>query len=136
MTDQVPALEAQKEEAPTVEGVERTRERRAYVPRSDIYETGDAIVIVSDVPGVDESTLDIVLEKNVLTISGYADVAAPEELSLVYAEYESGDYERRFSLSDQFDQERIEATVKDGVLRVTLPKASPAKARRISVNPG
>jgi HSP20 family molecular chaperone IbpA len=88
------------------------------------------------VPGVDESTLDITLEKSVLTISGYADVPEQGDLSLLYAEYESGDYERRFSLSDQIDQDGIEASVKDGVLTLTLPKAKTAVARKISVNAG
>ena len=136
MSEQAPALETQKEEAPSGEGAERTRQRRAYVPRSDIYESPDAMVIVSDMPGVDENTLDIMLEKNVLTISGYANVPSPEGLALAYAEYESGDYERRFVLSDQVDQENIAASVKDGVLTVTLPKSKTAVARKITVDAG
>jgi HSP20 family protein len=136
MSDQVPGLAAEKEEAPREEGVERTRQRRAFVPRSDIYETADAIVIVSDMPGVDESTLDLLLEKNVLTISGYTSMTSEGALSLAYAEYEAGDYERRFVLSDQIDQEGINASVKDGVLTVRLPKAKTAIARKIAVNAG
>lgn len=136
MTDQAPALETQKEEVPSVEGAERTRERRVFVPRSDIYETADALVILADVPGVDESTLDILLEKNVLTITGYGAMPPSVDLALAYAEYESGDYERRFALSDQIDQDGIEASVKDGVLKIFLPKAKSAIARKISVSAG
>jgi HSP20 family protein len=136
MSEQVPTLETEKEEAQLLEGAERLRERRVFVPRSDIYETADALVIKCDIPGVDESALDITLEKNVLTISGYADVPEQGDLTLAYAEYESGDYERRFSLSDQIDQDGIEAKVKDGVLTMTLPKAKTAVARKIAVNAG
>jgi HSP20 family protein len=52
---------------------------------------------------------------------------------MAYAEYDVGDFQRSFSLTDQIDQENIEATVKDGVLRLRLPKAPQAKARKIAV---
>ncbi|MBN1993280.1 MAG: Hsp20/alpha crystallin family protein [Anaerolineae bacterium] len=126
-------LEAEKQEVATVEGIERTRARRAYVPHVDIYETDDAIVLLTDMPGVDEKSLDITLEKNVLTINGYVDTEAPDNYSLAYAEYETGDYQRSFTLSEEIDREKIEATVKDGVLRLHLPKAGPAKTRKITV---
>jgi HSP20 family protein len=126
-------LEAEKQEVETVDGTERTRARRAYVPRVDIYETDDAIILLTDMPGVDENSVDIMLEKNVLTINGYVHVDDPDNYSLSYAEYESGDYERSFNLSNEIDREKIEATVKNGVLRLLLPKAAPAKTRKITV---
>jgi HSP20 family protein len=112
---------------------ERTRECKCFIPRVDIYETNDDIFLVADMPGVDEKSVDITLEKNTLTINGYIDPEQPDNYSLAYAEYEVGDYQRSFSLSDQIDQDKIEATVKDGVLRLRLPKAGPAKARKIAV---
>ncbi len=133
MTNEVPTLEAQKEEAPVLEGAERTRERRAYVPRSDIYETEDAIFVLADMPGVDEDSVEITLAKNVLTITAYAESSDLGDYEPVYAEYESGDYTRRFSLSDQIDQAKIEASLRDGVLKLMLPKAEPARARTIKV---
>ena len=133
MTETTPTLEIEKEEAPTAEGIERTRERRQYVPRADIYETDDDIIVVADMPGIDESTIDVTVEKNVLSISGYPEIERPDGYSLAYEEYKTGDYVRSFTLSDQIDQEHIEATVKNGVLRLTLPKAAPAKAKRIEV---
>jgi HSP20 family molecular chaperone IbpA len=126
-------MEAEKQEVETVDGAERTRARRAYVPRVDIYETDEAIVLLTDMPGVEENSIDITLEKNVLTINGYVEVDTPDNYSLAYAEYESGDYERSFNLSDEIDREKIEATVKNGVLRLHLPKAGPAKTRKITV---
>lgn len=125
--------DTQKQEVTTMSDAERTRSRKAYVPRADIYETADDIVVVADMPGVDENSLDLTLEKNVLTINGYVEPVEPENYGLAYAEYEVGDYQRSFTLSNQIDQEKIEASVKNGVLRLRLPKAGPAKARKITV---
>ena len=94
------------------------------------------MVVVADMPGVEESSVDITLEKNVLTINGYVEPEDPENYALTYAEYKVGDYRRRFTLSNQIDQENIKATVKNGVLRLWLPKADVAKARKITVKAG
>ena len=83
---------------------ERTRDRLAFVPRADIYETDDEIVVVADMPGIDENTVDITLENNVLTINGYVEPVEPDGYSLAYAEYRVGYYQRAFSLSDQVDR--------------------------------
>lgn len=123
----------EKQEVEIAEGAERTRPTKAFVPRADIYETDDSLVIVADMPGVDESSIDITLEKNVLHLKGAVDFEQPENFGLAYAEYEIGDYERSFTLSDEIDRDNIEATINDGVLRVFLPKAGPAKTRKISV---
>jgi HSP20 family protein len=112
---------------------ERTRDRPAFVPRADIYETDEAIHLVADMPGVSQESLDITLEKGVLTLNGTVELETPEGYSLVYAEYRVGDYVRSFSLSDEIDQETIEATLKDGVLRLTLPKITEARTRKIAV---
>jgi HSP20 family molecular chaperone IbpA len=126
--------EVEKEEI-TPNGAERTHARKAYVPRADIFEIPEAIVVVADMPGVDENSVDITLEKNVLSLTGFVEPVQPESYSLAYAEYEVGDYFRRFSLSDEVDQDNIQATVKNGVLRLYLPKAGPAQARKIAVKP-
>ena len=117
-------------------GAERTRDRLAFVPRADIYETSNGVTIVADMPGVDETSIDITLENNVLTISGYVEPAEPEDLGLAYAEYQVGDYERAFSLSNQIDQDGIDALVKDGVLRLHLPKITEARRRQIAIRAG
>ena len=136
MADQQQDLHVQEtEKQEVIEGdAERTRARKAFVPRVDIFEDNDAITIVADVPGVDAEALDISLEKEVLTINGYVEPVEPEDYSLAYAEYEEGDFVRRFTLSNKIDQEKIEASVKDGVLRLVLPKIGPAKARKIAVS--
>ena len=117
-------------------GAERTRDCPCFVPRADIYETGDEIVVVADMPGVSKDSLDITLENNVLTINGYVEPEQPEGLMLAYSEYRVGDYQRSFTLSDQIDREKIEAVLKDGVLRLTLPKITEVKKRAIAVKAG
>jgi HSP20 family protein len=130
------SVELQVQEKEEVEtGAERTRDRPAFVPRADIYETNEAIYLVADMPGADEHSVDITLEKGVLTINGYVEPAAPEGYTLAYAEYQVGDYQRSFSLSDRIDQEAIEAELKNGVLRLRLPKVSPI-TRKIAVKAG
>jgi HSP20 family protein len=130
------SMQVEKEEVTLTEDTERTRDISCFVPRADIYELEDQIVIVADVPGASEESIDIALEKNVLTINAYVDQDAPEGYSLRLAEYEAGDYQRSFRLSNEIDREKIEATVKDGVLRLYLPKASDARLRKISVKAG
>ena len=124
--------DAEKQEINEIEA-ERTRDRKAFIPRADIYEDGDNIFIVADVPGVDENSVEITLEKSVLSIDGYVEHQAPEGYALAYAEYETGDYQRSFKLSNQVDLNKIEATVKDGVLRLLLPKVGPAQTKKIAV---
>jgi len=129
------ALEIQETEKRQVaeSGAERTRDRVAFVPRVDIYEDQEAITVVADMPGVDADSVDVTLDNNVLTINGYVEPTLPEGHSLVYSEYRVGDYQRAFTLSDQIDRDGIEATVRDGVLRVHLPKTSEAKTRKIPI---
>ena len=127
------ALEVQKEEMLPVEGTERTRETRCFVPRADIYEIDDNIFVTVDLPGVDENAVDITLEKNVLTINGYVEENSPEDFSLAFAEYQVGDFERSFRISNEIDREKINATIKNGVLTLELPKAEAAKSRKIKV---
>ncbi|MEW5868121.1 MAG: Hsp20/alpha crystallin family protein [Chloroflexota bacterium] len=131
--DKNQTMEVQKEEVTTPEGTERTRECACFVPRADVYEVDDQIVIVADVPGANENSVDITLEKNILTINAYVEVDEKPGYALTYAEYEVGDYQRSFKLSDEIDSERIEATIREGVLRVYLPKSTEARTRKINV---
>lgn len=127
--------DTEKQEVAT-SGAERTRERLAFVPRADIYETDESITVLVDMPGVDETSVDITLENNVLSINGYVEPMQPEGHSLTYAEYRVGDFERAFTLSDEIDRDGIEAEVKDGVLRLHLPKNTEARIRKIAIKAG
>jgi HSP20 family protein len=132
--EELQVQETQKQEL-LESGAERTRARLAFVPRTDIYETSENIFLVSDMPGVGEDSVDITLEKNVLTINGYVEDEQLEGYSQTYTEYRVGDYQRSFTLSNAIDQDSIEATVRDGVLRLTLPKLVPT-TKKIAVKAG
>lgn len=136
MDNQNQALEAEKQEITNMDETERTRDRQCFIPRADIYETDDHIILLADIPGADENSTDITLEKNVLTINANVDWNMPEDYGLNYGEYGIGDYQRSFTLSDEIDRENIEATIANGVLRLQLPKAGPAKTKKISVRSG
>jgi HSP20 family molecular chaperone IbpA len=114
-------------------GVETTRGARVYRPATDICETENGVVIAVDMPGAGPDDVDIELEKRVLTIRGRGRQARPEGYRAIYSEYGEGDYERVFSLSEEIDESGIKAAVRDGVLMLELPKAEPAKPKRIQV---
>jgi HSP20 family molecular chaperone IbpA len=122
-----------KQEAQHPLETERTRVRKVYAPRVDIYETKDNIVLIADMPGIDEKSVDITLEKNVLTIAGDVGQANNKGYTLSYAEYETGDYQRAFTISDEVDRDNIYAEVKNGVLKITLHKAEKAKVKKIAI---
>ncbi len=106
---------------------------KVYVPQVDILESENQILLLADLPGVDQEGLDVTLEKNVLTIRGTVKPHAPDGYQLAYAEYEVGNFERAFTVSNDIDRQGIEAVVKDGVLRLTLPKAKHAVLQKIPV---
>jgi HSP20 family protein len=116
----------------TESSAERTRDVPAFVPRVDIFENNDEIVLIADMPGVAADAVDITLEQDRLTIHGYVEAVRPENHTLTYAEYRIGDYERSFTLSNKIDRDQIEATMKDGVLRLQLPKVGPT-TKKIAV---
>ena len=106
--------------------------RRAYVPGVDVVDNAGETVVFADMPGVDETSISITLENNVLSIKGTPEEVEYPGKSLVYREFGVGDYERSFSLTDTVDRNAISASIKDGVLRIVLPKLN-HKARTIEV---
>jgi HSP20 family molecular chaperone IbpA len=124
---------AERVRAAAPQGTERTRELPVYVPRVDIIETEDALEILADMPGVTRDGVEVTLEQRVLRLRGRAELPLPEGVAPLYLEYEAGDYERAFTLSEAVDPAGIEARVRNGVVRLRLPKAGPAKLQRIEV---
>ncbi len=103
-------------------------------PAVDIKEEADRFLITADLPGVDPKNIEITMENGVLTIKGERTSAATEEKEgYKRVERVSGTFYRRFSLPDSADAERIQATGKDGVLTVSLPKHEKVQPRRIEV---
>jgi len=114
------------------ESGEPTRSGIAYSPAVDIYETDAGLTVLADLPGVDKDHLEVDVREGVLSIEGR--VAEPEaRLRPVYSEYGIGGYSRRFSLGNDIDASKIEAELKDGVLKLTLPKADRLKPRKVEV---
>jgi len=134
MSEKGTSLKKREEQSPA--DTERTRERRTYVPATDIHEREDALVLLVDMPGVDEKNVDIELEGGTLTISGRAEPDTVEGFRRALAEYELGDYQRNFQLSDEVNRDGIEASVRDGVLTLVLPKSEKTKPRQIEVKRG
>jgi HSP20 family protein len=112
---------------------QRQPPRPVFLPPADIYETKDNIVVLTEMPGVPPGGVDITLERRVLTIRGRSAASDHPGYQRVYNEYADGDYERVFTLSENIDRDRIEATLKDGVLHLVLPKAEAARARKIEL---
>lgn len=115
------------------EAPETTTGARLYRPLTDIVEREDRVTLMLEMPGVAPEDVDVTLESRVLTIRGKVRPTQPEKLQLAYAEYGEGDYERAFTLSDDFDPDKIDALVVNGVLTVTLPRAAEAKPKKIAV---
>lgn len=111
---------------------EHTRNKPVFVPAVDIYETEADLTLVADMPGVGIDDVSIDLEKDQLTIRGTVAENATDRAMLL-REYGVGDYYRQFNLSSAIDRAKIEATMKDGVLKVVLPKVEAVKPRKIEI---
>jgi HSP20 family protein len=113
---------------------EKTVPGRYFVPYTDIYETGDALTMVMEMPGVEKSSLDVALENGLLRVDGRIDFSKYEGMEPVYTEYNVGHYTRSFTLPSKIDQEKINAQLENGVLTLTLPKAREALPRQIAIS--
>ena len=115
---------------------ERTKDSSRYVPMVDIYEAGENLYLMADMPGTDKSGVNITLEKDILTIEAGIDESIYGQRKPTYSEYGIGDYYRQFTLSDEIDREKIEASMMNGILKVVLPKAEPHKTKKIAIQAG
>ncbi len=118
---------------PTTTSTHREEAKRAAAtvsPRVDIYETDKAYVLLADMPGVAPDGLDVVAERDELIIRGRVDrpAAAPD-----YQEFELANYHRAFTLTEDLDPAGITAALRDGVLRVEIPKSPRVQPKKIPV---
>ena len=104
-----------------------------YVPRVDVRENAEAFVVVADLPGADEKSVEATVQKRVLTIEGWTQLEKPQGGEELGREFGAGRFRRDFTLPDAVDPERIQARVKNGVLTVSIPKKDEVKARKIQV---
>jgi len=103
------------------------------VPNADIYESQDALTVILEMPGVAKDNINVRVEDGVLNVEGRLDLSKYQGLRPLYTEYNIGHYSRSFQLSSKIDQSKIGASLKDGVLSLTLPKVEEAKPRKIDV---
>lgn len=112
---------------------ETTTGGRIYQPLADIVESEEGYTLMLEMPGVAAQDVDVTLDKRVLTVRGKVHATEPEKLELAYGEYGEGDFERAFTLSDDFDPDHIGAKVVNGLLTLTLPRAAEAQPKKIAV---
>ena len=127
-------MEMNKQELAAQEsGAEQTRQQNLYTPTTDILESKEQLVLLADMPGVKQDGVDITLEQNILTISGHVEQPEFPGYKLSYSEYGIGSYKRVFALSNEIDREGIQASMKQGVLKLVLPKSKRTLPRKIAV---
>jgi len=115
---------------------EQTTPGLVFTPAVDIFETEMAITLLADMPGVKADDLTIDLRDNTLTLSADTEPADDSSEEGILLEYETGRYYRQFTLSEIINQEKIDAKLESGVLRLTLPKVEKATPRKIAINTG
>lgn len=105
----------------------------ALAPPADIFEDADGISIVLDMPGVAKNRLTVKADRSELVIEGEAAIEMPEGMEAAYAEIRSAHYRRSFSLTSELDTNSIEASMKDGVLSIRVPKRAELRPRQIEI---
>ena len=111
-------------------------QQRAVVPPVDVFEDDASITLLADLPGVARDQLHVRVDGDTLVLEATATTGGPDDMELVYGEAQCPAYRRQFTLSRELDAARIEAQLRDGVLRLTIPKAEAARPRRIEVQAG
>ncbi|UQZ89053.1 heat-shock protein Hsp20 [Deltaproteobacteria bacterium Smac51] len=125
-------LNVREKQEVKVGAAENTSDKPIFSPMVDIWETDKGLMLVADMPGVSPEDLSLDLSDNTLTISGRV-APAPEGRKALLKEYEEGNYYRQFSLAETIDQSQITAALKDGVLKLELPRVAPAQPRKIEI---
>lgn len=110
------------------------KDERVLVPLTDIYETADQYTLKLEMPGVTKDKLEITMENDELEIRGEAGAYHPENMELKYSEFFQYDYIRKFTVSNDIDREKINATFENGVLTLILQKHESVKPRKIAIN--
>lgn len=126
-------LEVSQKKEISPEAGEPTRQGVTFVPDVDITESDEAIVLYADLPGVRKEDLDIDVREGVLTLTATVE-SLPKARNLLYHEYDIDGFQRRFTLGNRIDQERITANMNNGVLTLFLPKMEQHQARKIEVH--
>lgn len=108
--------------------------QQALLPAVDISESDSGITVLADMPGVSKDRLNLKVEGDHLLIEGRAQIDVPDNIELLFSEVRSPYFRRSFTLSRDLDPAKVEATLRNGVLKVHIPKAASAQPRRIEVS--
>jgi len=112
--------------------IEKTRELRSAIPAVDIYENDNEIMLYADMPGVVKENISVNIDNGTLSLSGVRKI---EKTGVsTWEEFSDIEYVRSFSVPQTIDVEKVEAELKDGVLKLHLPKSAAAKPRQIEIN--
>jgi HSP20 family molecular chaperone IbpA len=124
-----------RDNSPDRQGGSRSggEDTRSILPRVDVLEDGNGITLLADMPGVPKEQLELKVEGNTLLIEGAISAPAPQQMEAIYVEVRVPRYRRAFTLSRELDPAGIQASLKDGVLQLLIPKHEQAKPRRIEI---
>lgn len=114
----------------------KTEQQPFVIPPVDVFENESGITLLADLPGVAREGLSLRVEGDTLTLEANATIEGPRDMQLVYGEAQFPAYRRSFTLSRELDSANVDAQLKDGVLRLSIPKLEEAKPRRIEVRAG
>jgi HSP20 family protein len=113
----------------------RSRGRETVlIPAVDIFEDAHQIRVQAEMPGVSKEKLNVQADRNELLIEGDMEINMPAGMAALYADLQTTRYRRSFVLSGELETERIEASLKDGLLTVRIPKRVEFRTRKIQVN--
>lgn len=102
-------------------------------PPVNIFEDAEGITLEADMPGVSKERLRLQVDKDALLVEGDIQFSMPEGLEALYADVRATRYSRSFTLSSELDIDGIDASLKDGVLRLRIPKRAEVRPRKIEV---
>jgi len=109
----------------------RRNEKDTLLPQADIWETSEEIILKIDMPGVGKENLDIKVEGDMLKIHGKVELQ--QSGNVLYTEQRIGDFHREFSLSNDLNQDKINASIQAGILTVKIAKSEKVKPRKIQI---
>jgi len=133
MSDNTNVTKTSQTTGVTQTGQTQNTPKMALTPAVDIAEGESGITLFADMPGVSKERLTIKVEGDNLTIEGQAQIDVPENIELLHSEVRSPSFRRSFTLSRDLDPAKIEATLKNGVLQMHIPKSEEARPKRIEV---
>ena len=113
--------------------VQRREAEILLQPPVDIFEDAEGITLLADMPGLSKERLNLQVDRDSLTVEGVAEIDMPEGMEALYADVRSTRYRRVFALSGELETKDIDASLRDGVLRVHIPKRAEVRPRKIEV---